>query len=109
MQSLSGKIAAVTGGASGLGRAMALAFAREGMHVAIADVDAASLEHVAGELRAAGVRAHAARFDVSKADQVERWAGEVPDGFAFVCRGATCDVPADDIITMVGQIEGLRR
>jgi uncharacterized protein YyaL (SSP411 family) len=32
-----------------------------------------------------------------------------PDGFAFVCRGATCDVPADDITTLVGQIEGLRR
>jgi uncharacterized protein YyaL (SSP411 family) len=32
-----------------------------------------------------------------------------PDGFAFVCRGATCDVPADDVTTLVGQIEGLRR
>jgi uncharacterized protein YyaL (SSP411 family) len=32
-----------------------------------------------------------------------------PDGFAFVCRGAACDVPADDVTTLVGQIEGLRR
>jgi uncharacterized protein YyaL (SSP411 family) len=32
-----------------------------------------------------------------------------PDGFAFVCRGATCDAPADDVTTLVGQIEGLRR
>jgi len=32
-----------------------------------------------------------------------------PDGFAFVCRGAACDVPADDVTTLAGQIEGLRR
>ena len=32
-----------------------------------------------------------------------------PDGFAFVCRGAACDVPADDVATLAGQLEGLRR
>ena len=70
---------------------MALAFAREGMHVAIADVDAASLERVAGELRSAGVNAHAARVDVSKAEPVERWAAEVRaalGGVHVVCNNA---------------------
>ncbi|TMH21491.1 MAG: SDR family NAD(P)-dependent oxidoreductase, partial [Betaproteobacteria bacterium] len=38
MRELKGKVAAVTGAASGLGRAMALAFADEGMHVALGDV-----------------------------------------------------------------------
>ena len=38
MKMLEGKVAAVTGAASGLGRAMALAFAGEGMHAALADV-----------------------------------------------------------------------
>ena len=41
MKELKGKVAAVTGAASGLGRAMALAFADEGMHLALADVDEA--------------------------------------------------------------------
>ena len=39
MKELKGKVAAVTGAASGLGRAMALAFASEGMHVALADLE----------------------------------------------------------------------
>ena len=91
MQELRGKVAVVTGGASGLGRAMALAFAREGMHVAIADVDAASLERVSSELRATGVKVHAARVDVSKAEEVERWSIEVRSalgGVHVVCNNA---------------------
>ena len=91
MQELRGKVAAVTGGASGLGRAMAHAFAREGMRVAIADVDAPNLARVAGELRAVGVNAHAARVDVSDADQVGRWADEVRaalGGVHVVCNNA---------------------
>src|SRR2546421_586561 len=43
--SLHGKLAVVTGAASGLGRAMALAFAREGMQLALADVDDAGHAH----------------------------------------------------------------
>lgn len=64
MMESNGRVAAVTGAASGLGRAMALAFAREGMHVALADVDEAmmkkavasgkvSAEQVAGRVVAA--------------------------------------------------------
>ena len=91
MKELRGRVAAVTGGASGLGRAMALAFARAGMHVAIADVDEASLERIAAELRAAGVKAHAARVDVSKAEEIERWALDVRaalGGVHIVCNNA---------------------
>ncbi|MBI3372453.1 MAG: SDR family NAD(P)-dependent oxidoreductase [Betaproteobacteria bacterium] len=91
MKELRGNVSVVTGGASGLGRAMALAFAREGMHVAIADVDAANLERVAAELRATGVKAFAARVDVSKAEQVDRFAQDVLGalgGVHVVCNNA---------------------
>ena len=57
MNELKGKVAAVTGAASGLGRAMALAFAAEGMDVALADVDEVSLSAVQDEILAKDVRA----------------------------------------------------
>lgn len=91
MKELRGKVAVVAGGASGLGRAMALAFACEGMHVAIADVDAANLERVASELRSAGVDAYAARVDVAQAVQVDRFAENARNalgGVHVVCNNA---------------------
>ena len=71
MKELKGKVAAITGAASGLGRSMALAFAAEGMDVALADVDQANLSSVADEVQAKGVRAITLRVDVSQAEQVE--------------------------------------
>lgn len=74
MNELRAKVAAVTGAASGLGRAMALAFAREGMHVALADVDAVNLAKTESAVRAIGVQALAVRVDVSNAADVDRFA-----------------------------------
>ena len=71
MKELKGKVAAVTGAASGLGRSMALAFAAEGMDVALADVDQANLSSVEDEVQAKGVRAITLKVDVSQAGQVE--------------------------------------
>ncbi|HEU4352399.1 MAG TPA: SDR family NAD(P)-dependent oxidoreductase [Burkholderiales bacterium] len=71
MKVLKGKVAAVTGAASGLGRSMALAFAAEGMDVALADVDLENVSSVEKEVRARGVRTFALRIDVSKATEVE--------------------------------------
>ena len=74
MKDLKGKVAAVTGAASGLGRAMALAFADAGMHVALADVEEAKLEPVAAAIREKGGSCVSMRVDVSKAAEVEAFA-----------------------------------
>ena len=72
MNVLAGKVAAVTGAASGLGRAMALAFAEEGMDLALADVN--ELGSVETALRRLGRKAFSMRVDVSRGADVEAFA-----------------------------------
>jgi NAD(P)-dependent dehydrogenase (short-subunit alcohol dehydrogenase family) len=74
LNDLKQKVAAVTGAASGLGRAMALAFADEGMDVALADVDLDRLKEADEAVRAKGVRALAMRVDVAQGAEVEAFA-----------------------------------
>ncbi len=91
MKTLKDKVAVVTGGAGGLGRAMAMHFARVGMHVAIADIDQASLDRTTGELRALGVNAIGVRTDVSKSVEVDALATRVVaelGGVHVVCNNA---------------------
>jgi NAD(P)-dependent dehydrogenase (short-subunit alcohol dehydrogenase family) len=65
---LEGKVAIVTGAASGFGRATALRFAREGARVVVADLDAARGDDVVAEVRAAGSDARLLVGDVSSLD-----------------------------------------
>lgn len=68
MADMNGKVALVTGAAHGIGRASALALARAGASVCVADIDAAAGESVTNEIVAAGGRAFYQSCDVRSAD-----------------------------------------
>ena len=63
---LKDKYAIVTGGGRGIGAAIAMAFAREGAHVAIADLDPAIGKECAGEIERLGRRSMFVQTDVSQ-------------------------------------------
>jgi NAD(P)-dependent dehydrogenase (short-subunit alcohol dehydrogenase family) len=79
MNTLRGKTAAVTGAASGLGRAMALAFANEGMNLALADVDEKGLVLTKEDVEKKGVKAFSMRVDVSKGADVDAFAASLKE------------------------------
>jgi NAD(P)-dependent dehydrogenase (short-subunit alcohol dehydrogenase family) len=77
MKDLGRKVAAITGAASGIGRALAVALADEGCHVAISDVDEAGLKETAVIIGNPNVRVTTHRVDVSVREQVRDYADEV--------------------------------
>ena len=70
MKRLEGRIALITGAGSGIGRAIAQAFAGEGAHVYVTDVNGPAAETVAGEIRGTGGQAAALTADVSRGQDV---------------------------------------
>jgi NAD(P)-dependent dehydrogenase (short-subunit alcohol dehydrogenase family) len=74
MKRFEGRVAVITGAASGLGRAFANTAAGLGMKLVLADVDADALERAAGELQAGGSEVLAMVVDVSKREHVEELA-----------------------------------
>ena len=121
MKELKGKVAAVTGAASGLGRALALAFADEGMHVALGDV--AETSDIFAAVEAKGVSALAMKVDVSKPHEVEAFAELIDKdlgGAHVVCNnagvsplGAAWETSLDDWrwivdVNLWGVIHGVR-
>src|SRR4028119_115183 len=69
--SYTGKVAFVTGGASGIGRATALAFAREGASVVVADISEQGNQETAHTIEELGGRAIALRCDVTRTEDVK--------------------------------------
>ncbi|MGE0385379.1 MAG: SDR family oxidoreductase [Gammaproteobacteria bacterium] len=64
MHEIAGRVAVITGGANGIGRGTALAMAREGVRLVLADMDAAALDEAVGAVAAIGGQARAFRCDV---------------------------------------------
>jgi 3-oxoacyl-[acyl-carrier protein] reductase len=74
---LSKKIALVTGAGQGLGAAIASAFAKQGAHVAVADINAEAAAKVAASINAAGGTAQGFSCNVADRDQVNAMAAEI--------------------------------
>ena len=81
---LENRSAIVTGAGRGIGRAIALAYAREGARLALAARTAAELDEVAGEVQALGASALVISTDVADQDQVDRMVSQVVDAYSTV-------------------------
>jgi NAD(P)-dependent dehydrogenase (short-subunit alcohol dehydrogenase family) len=94
MKALAGKVAVVTGAASGIGRALADRFAAEGMKVVLADVDEAALRTAVADLEATGASAIGVRTDVRYEEQLQNLATRTMSAFGGVhilCNNAGVD------------------
>jgi 3-oxoacyl-[acyl-carrier protein] reductase len=78
---LEDKVAVVTGGAQGIGRAVARALGAEGAKVVVADLQADKAKSVSGELQALGIPALAVEVNVASESSVKRMAKETFDRF----------------------------
>jgi NAD(P)-dependent dehydrogenase (short-subunit alcohol dehydrogenase family) len=91
MKRFAERVAVVTGGASGIGRAMAERFAREGMKIVLADIEQAPLDQAEREMRENGANVIGVRTDVTEEAQVKSLAARAVQGFGavhLVCNNA---------------------
>jgi NAD(P)-dependent dehydrogenase (short-subunit alcohol dehydrogenase family) len=99
---LGGETAIVTGGAAGIGRAIAIKFAVEGARVAVADIDAQGAARVAVEIQNSGNKALAIETDVTDEASVTRMAHTVAAelGMTSILVNNAAGDPVDDMLTM---------
>jgi 3-oxoacyl-[acyl-carrier protein] reductase len=81
---LSGKTAIITGGAGGIGKAIAMVLAREGASVVIADVNFSAAKETVKEIETLGLQAIAVRTDVSKSEDVNRMVATTVEHFGRI-------------------------
>ncbi len=79
MKSFAGRVAAVTGAASGIGRALAIELVQRGADVALSDVDTDGLATTAAQCEGFGNKVSTRKLDVADREAVEAWATEVVD------------------------------
>ena len=84
VKSFQGKVAVVTGAASGIGRSLALQLATEGARLALSDVDTEGLAQTAALARARGAEVHEQRLDVAQREDVVTYADTVRDHYGAV-------------------------
>jgi NAD(P)-dependent dehydrogenase (short-subunit alcohol dehydrogenase family) len=84
MQDFNGRVAVVTGGASGIGFALASAFAAQGMKVALGDIEESALGEAVEKLAASGAEVIGVRTDVSDAAQVQALADAAVERFGAI-------------------------
>lgn len=100
MESFEGRVAVVTGGASGIGLALARAFLAEGAKVVIADVEEPALEKAAVGLREGGGEVLAVATDVTKPASLDALADATWDAFGachVLCNNAGVGSPSTDV------------
>ena len=91
MKEFNDKVAVITGGASGIGKAMAERFGAEGMKVVIADVEEEALRQAEAEFREKGIDVLGVQTDVSKPEEIEKLAQQTLNAFGgvhIVCNNA---------------------
>src|SRR6202049_3087179 len=91
MEEFAGKVAVVTGAASGMGRAFAERFAREGMRVVLADIEQAALDRAVGDLRRQDYDVVGIRTDVCHLESVQDLARRALEAYGkihVVCNNA---------------------
>ena len=124
MQDVAGKVAVITGAASGIGRGMAESFAAAGMKLVLSDVEEEALDETTDALRGEGADVHGVVTDVSKAEQVQALADESVKRFGAVhvlcnnagvavASGTSWETTLDDWkwtidVNLMGVIHGVR-
>ena len=113
MRSFDGRVVAITGAGSGIGRALAVDLAGRGALLALSDVDAAGLDETVDLVKAAGVReVRSDVVDVASRAALEAWAGDVVGQFGRVnvlvnnagvsLTGEVMDLEDEDLEWIVG-------
>ena len=81
---LAGKVALVTGGAQGIGKAIALLLAQNGSDIVISDINLEKAEETVKEIEGAGQRAMAIKVDVANSGEVERMVQTILERFGHI-------------------------